>query len=273
MQQSNLQTVTVHGDAADAPQQQVALVGVNGNGAAASQQKSAAPMPVVSNHSVLPSSSTSPSGGLFPSPIVPYMRTSPVLKMLVPFLFCITALIFYAALDNEFPSGTSYGSLEYSRTPEKFQQYIDGFTPVQYCTVGFSIGLHLFNSVAYAVTLTVVSAFCSLHLRAAGHSTLAKIADIFTYLQVFTFTFYVVEHTTVLAMFLQQHAGAGQPEAVYAFSVMFLVLICAAVIFCIAVLVWTLLYKHQHNGLLPATVAERQSTSGKHRAAGAAENV
>ncbi len=205
------------------------------------------------------------SSFFFPHPLVAGLRSHAGWKTLLPFTLALTVLFTYVGLDQRLPAGQSYAALEFAGTAEKLQLYLDTFSRSQYAVVGISVGLHLFNAVVYAVTLATVSAFCSLHLRAGGHTRWARVADIVCWLQPLTWILYTCQHGLLFSQFAQGRAERGVPEATMAFGIAFLTHIVACVLFVLCTLVWLTIYRCK-NGATPLQQEFRaEASSSNHR--------
>ena len=204
------------------------------------------------------SSRSASSSRFFPHPLTDFMRTHAALKMLLPFSLAVSALCAYSVLDRLMPAGVTYGSLEYSFDRVTMQGHLDTFDPAQYCVVGFSVGLHLFNAFMYAACLSAGAAYASLQLRAAGLVGWSRVGDTVAYMQLLTVALYFIEHIAILSQFLSRSAGGSDaaPRLVGAVSILFLIQIVLAVIFVLLALLWTAWWTTKHAGKTPLQVAE-----------------
>ena len=110
------------------------------------------------------------------------------------------------------------------------QALLDELSPGQYAALGFSAGLHYLNAVAYCVTLTFSCCYCALRLR-NSYPRLARVGDIMAWLQILAMCFYFIEHACVISQLLHERAQPHLPPLTNAMSIMFLIVLCPAVVY------------------------------------------
>lgn len=167
---------------------------------------------------------------LSPHPLCSFLQTHILWKILPPFCICIIALTAYSTMDRILPSNGTYSSIEYAFHPPQLQSIINSMNSSQFCTVGFSVGLHLLNAIMYATTLSFTCAYVASRCR-HRLSWFAQIGDLLIWLQPLECAFYFVQHITILVQFIMQTAMNNLPELTAAMSIMFLVIIGISVIY------------------------------------------
>jgi hypothetical protein len=167
---------------------------------------------------------------LSPHPLCPFLETNALWKILPPFCICIIALTTYSTMDRILPANGTYSSIEYAFHRPQLQSIIDSMNKAQFCTVGFSAGLHLLNALMYATTLSFTCAYVALKCR-TQLSWFARIGDFLIWLQPLECAFYFVQHITILVQFITQTAKDNLPELTAAMSIMFLVIVGISVIY------------------------------------------
>ena len=165
-----------------------------------------------------------------PHPLCSFLGTHVLWKILPPFFVCIISLATYSTMDRLLPTNGTYGSIEYALHRAQLQSIIDSMSMSQFCTVGFSIGLHLLNALMYATTLSFTCAYLARQCRARVH-WFACIGDLLVWLQPVECAFYFVQHITILVQFITRTAKDGLPELTAAMSIMFLVIVGLSVIY------------------------------------------
>jgi hypothetical protein len=133
-------------------------------------------------------------------------------------------------MDRILPSNGTYSSIEYALHAPQLQSIIDSMNSSQFCTVGFSVGLHLLNALMYATTLSFTCAYVASRCR-HRLSWFAQVGDLLIWLQPLECAFYFVQHITILVQFITQTAKNNLPELTAAMSIMFLVILGISVIY------------------------------------------
>jgi len=176
---------------------------------------------------------------LSPHPLCPFLETNVLWKILPPFWTCIIALTTYSTMDRILPSNGTYSSIEYAFHRPQLQSIIDSMNMAQFCTVGFSAGLHLLNALMYATTLSFTCAYVALKCR-TQLSWFARIGDFLIWLQPLECAFYFVQNITILVQFITQTAKDNLPELTAAMSIMFLTIIGISVIYILIglIIIW-----------------------------------
>jgi hypothetical protein len=169
---------------------------------------------------------------LSPHPLCLFLQTHVLWKILPPFCICIISLTTYSVMDRILPSNGTYSSIEYAFHRPQLQSIIDSMNSSQFCTVGFSVGLHLLNAIMYAVTLSFTCAYVANRYR-QRLNWFAQIGDFLVWLQPLECAFYFVQHITILVQFITQTAKDNLPELTAAMSIMFLIILGTSVIYII----------------------------------------
>ena len=167
---------------------------------------------------------------LSPHPLCSFLETNALWKILPPLVISIIALTTYSIMDRILPTNITYGSIEYAFHRAQLQSIIDSMNKSQFCTVGFSAGLHLLNTIMYATTLAFTCAYVASQCR-TRLSWFARLGDILVWLQPLEFVFYFIQHVTILVQFITQTAKDNLPELTVAMSIMFFVIIGTSVIY------------------------------------------
>lgn len=165
-----------------------------------------------------------------PHPLCVFLQTHVLWKILPPFCICIVSLTAYSTMDRILPMNGTYGSIEYAFHSSQLQSIIDSMTSPQFCTVGFSVGLHLLNALMYATTLSFTCAYVASRCR-HRLGWFAVTGDILIWLQPLECAFYFIQHITILVQFITQTAKNNLPELTAAMSIMFLVILGISVIY------------------------------------------
>ena len=165
-----------------------------------------------------------------PHPLCSFLETNVLWKILPPLLICIVSLATYSTMDRILPTNGTYASIEYALHRAPLQSIIDSMSMSQFCTVGFSVGLHLLNALMYAITLSFTCAYVANQCR-ARLSWFARIGDLLVWLQPLECAFYFVQHITILVQFITQTAKDNLPELTAAMSIMFLIILGLSVIY------------------------------------------
>ena len=167
---------------------------------------------------------------LSPHPLCSFLQKHVLWKILPPFCICILALTAYSTMDRILPANGTYSSIEYALHRPQLQSIIDSMNPAQFCTVGFSIGLHLLNAIMYATTLSFSCAYVASKCR-QQLPWFARFGDLLIWLQPLECAFYFVQHITILVQFITQTAKDNLPELIAAMSIMFLIIVVISVIY------------------------------------------
>ena len=167
---------------------------------------------------------------LSPHPLCLFLRTHVLWKILPPFCIAILALTTYSVMDRILPVNGTYSSIEYAMHRPQLQSIIDSMNLAQFCTVGFSVGLHLLNAIMYAIVLS----FTCAHVASKCRQRLlwfARVGDLLIWLQPLECIFYFVQHITILVQFITQTAKDSLPELTAAMSILFLIVLVTSVIY------------------------------------------
>jgi len=167
---------------------------------------------------------------LSPHPLCLFLQTHVLWKILPPFCICIISLTAYSTMDRILPSNGTYSSIEYALHSSQLQSIINSMNSSQFCTVGFSVGLHLLNALMYATTLSFTCAYVASRCR-QQLSWFAQVGDILIWLQPLECIFYFIQHITILVQFITQTAKDNLPELTAAMSIMFLIIVGISVIY------------------------------------------
>jgi hypothetical protein len=167
---------------------------------------------------------------LSPHPLCLFLQTHVLWKILPPFCICIISLASYSTMDRILPSNGTYSSIEYALHRTQLQSIIDSMNSSQFCTVGFSVGLHLLNALMYATTLSFTCAFVASKCR-QRLSWFARVGDFLIWLQPLECAFYFIQNITILVQFIIQTAKDNLPELTAAMSIMFLIIVGISVIY------------------------------------------
>jgi hypothetical protein len=133
-------------------------------------------------------------------------------------------------MDRILPSNGTYSSIEYALHSSQLQSIINSMNSSQFCTVGFSVGLHLLNALMYATTLSFTCAYVASRCR-QQLSWFAQVGDILIWLQPLECIFYFIQNITILVQFITQTAKDNLPELTAAMSIMFLIIVGISVIY------------------------------------------
>jgi hypothetical protein len=171
-----------------------------------------------------------------PHPLCSFLETNILWKIFPPFFICIISLTAYSTMDRILPTNGTYASIEYTLHRAQLQLIIDSMSMSQFCTVGFSVGLHLLNALMYATTLSFTCAYVANQFRTRLR-WFAHIGDLLVWLQPLECAFYFIQHITILVQFITQTAKENLPELTAAMSIMFLIILGTSVIYTLVGLV------------------------------------
>lgn len=165
-----------------------------------------------------------------PHPLCLFLQTHAFWKILPPFFVCIISLTAYSTMDRILPANGTYSAIEYAMHRPQLQSIIDSMNSAQFCTVGFSVGLHLLNALMYATTLSFTCAHvanrCRQRLR-----WFARVGDLLIWLQPLECAFYFIQNITILVQFITQEAKDHLPELTAAMSIMFLSIVVISTVY------------------------------------------
>jgi hypothetical protein len=165
-----------------------------------------------------------------PHPLCLFLESHVLWKILPPFCICIISLTTYSTMDRILPINGTYSSIEYALHRSQLQSIIDSMNSSQFCTVGFSVGLHLLNALMYAITLSFTCSYVASKCR-QRLKWFACVGDLLIWLQPLECAFYFIQHITILVQFITQTAKDNLPELTAAMSIMFLIILGISVIY------------------------------------------